>query len=432
MRSNQLVIRILAVISILGALTQIALANPLELSLEDSIHLALTNNPKIKTAAAQKEQALWGVDEAKGMKGFSLTYSNTSMRSTAPPSFVSTLDAVTPYNYISHDLTLAVPLYTGGKLENAIEAKKLGAQIADLSLETNKQQVKLDATVGFYQVIEAKDLVKVAQESVDSLTEHLNSVQQQFDAGVVAKADILRSKVQVANVQDNLITAENNYAMAMYQLNHVMGLPLRGELELKSELTYQPYSLTMEESVNYALKNRVELEQSKDGVAIAEDQIKIAKGEKLPTVSLSGTNTWDSMEYPGTGYNHWTVELTAQWDLFDSGVSKSKIEEGKYAMTAASEQAKDMKDNITLEVSQSYLSLREAEKRIETNKVAVDEAGIDFEVAQKRYSNGLGINLDVIDAELALNTAKTNYIRALYDYNVSRAKLDKAIGVKVE
>ncbi|MBP2646347.1 MAG: outer rane efflux protein, partial [Firmicutes bacterium] len=61
--------------------------------------------------------------------------------------------------------------------------------------------------------------------------------------------------------------------------------------------------------------------------------------------------------------------------------------------------------------------------------VAVEEAVTDFDVAQKRYNNGIGINLDVIDAELAMNTAKTNYTKALYDYNVSRAKLDKAIGI---
>lgn len=123
------------------------------------------------------------------------------------------------------------------------------------------------------------------------------------------------------------------------------------------------------------------------------------------------------------------MSLNAQWNLFDSGVVNAKIAKANHAITTAKERARDVEDNIGLEVSQAYLNIIEAKKRIDTSTIAVEEAETDFMVAQKRYSNGIGINLDVIDAELALNTAKTNYIRALYDYNVSRAKLDRAIGL---
>jgi len=409
-----------------------ALANPREISLEDSIKLALQNSHRIKMAAASKDQAQWAIEEAKGNKGFSLTYTNTNARSTEPYTFMSSMEAVSPYNFFSHKLTLAVPLYTGNKAENAIEAQKLSAKISDLSFATGKQQVKLEATVDFYQVLEARNLLNVAKQSVDSLNQHLYNVERQFDAGVVAKADVLRTKVQLANVQDNLIRSQNGYELAVYQLNHVMGLPLNSELELKAELQYEKYPMTMAESVNYALAHRLELDQAKTGVEVAEAQVKLAKGDKLPTVSLVGTNVWDDIDYPGVDYSHWTAALTAQWDIFDSGIADAKIKKAKYAITQAEEQAKDTQENINLEVSQAYLNLKEAEKRIETNKLAVEEAETDFDVAIKRYSNGIGINLDVIDAELALNTAKTNYTKALYDYNVSRAKLDKAIGVHVE
>ena len=372
---------------------------------------------------------MWELHETKGNKGGNLTYFGTNARTNAPPTYLPPLAAVQPYNFFSHKLVLDVPLYTGGRLENAIDAQKHGVQAAERGLEANKQQIQLEATVAFYQVLEAKDLSEVARESVNSLTIHLHNVEQQYDAGVVAKADVLRSKVQVANVQNNLIQAENNYEMSVYQLNHVMGLPLRGELELRAALEDVPYPLSMDESINYALQHRPELEQAQAQVAIAEDQVKIAKGEKRPSVSFVGTNVWDDTDYPGIDYKHWAVSLNAQWNLFDSGVVNAKIAKANHATTAAKERARDVEDNIGLEVSQAYLNIIEAKKRIDTSNVAVEEAETDFMVAQKRYSNGIGINLDVIDAELALNTAKTNYIRALYDYNVSRAKLDKAIGL---
>jgi len=420
------------IISALLMVTQPVLANPLELTLEDSVNLALKNSHGVKMAAADKEKALWEVEESKGNKGFSLTYTNTNMRSTEPPTYVASLAAVSPYNYFSHKLTLAVPLYSGGKLENAVEAQKLGSKVANLSFQTSKQDIKLEATTDFYQVLATRNMVNVTQQSVDALTNHQRNVERQFEVGVVAKADVLRTKVQVANVEDNLIKAQNNYEMAVYRLNHVMGLPLRGELKLKAELKYDKYPLTMDDSINYALKHRLEVDQVKTNLAIAETQMKIAKGEKRPTVNLVGTNVWNNIEYPGTDYSHWTAALIAEWNILDSGVGSAKIEKAKYALIKAREQVKEIGDNITLEASQAYLSLKEAEKRIETSKVAVEEAQTNFTVALKRYNSGIGINLDVIDAELALNTAKTNNIQALYDYNVSRARLDKAIGVSVE
>ena len=94
-------------------------------------------------------------------------------------------------------------------------------------------------------------------------------------------------------------------------------------------------------------------------------------------------------------------------------------------------QAKQTKDDIELEVRQDYLSLRNAEKRIATTQVTVDQALENYHIAQVRYASGVGTNLDVMDAESALTLAKTNNVQALYDYNTSKAQLDKAMGIGI-
>lgn len=424
--------RVTAALILFSSLTQGALAAPLRLSLEDSVSLAIKNSPRIKSVEAEKEKAIWSFKEAKGKKGLSLTYNGIASRTDDPPSWVPSTAQIDPFNYYSHKLTLALPLYTGGQLESAIEAQKRGAQVADWSFDTTKQQIKLEASVAFYQVLEAKDYAKIARESVEALTIHLKNTESQFDAGVIAKADVLRSKVQLANAQTNLIKVENAYELALLNLNHVMGQPLRTEVVLNAELKNDPYPLTMDACIDYALKNRLELKQAQTMVAIAQDKVNIAKGEKLPSVSLVGMNVWDDTNNPGTNSKNWTVALMSQWNVFDSGVTDSKVAGANQAKVSAKEQARDTEDKIVLHVSQAYLNLKEAKKRIDTTKVAVEEAETDFDMAQKRYFSGVGINLDVIDAEVALNTAKTNYVKALYDYNVSRANLDRAIGIKAE
>ena len=75
--------------------------------------------------------------------------------------------------------------------------------------------------------------------------------------------------------------------------------------------------------------------------------------------------------------------------------------------------------------------MKEAEKRIGTSDVTVNEAEEDFKIAEVRYSSGIGTNLDVLDAQLALTTAQTNYYQALYDYNTDKANLEAAMGIAI-
>ncbi len=409
--------------------TAVALAAPVELTLDESIAMALRNNPTVKMAESDKNKAVWGIDQAKAGKKPTLKYdfsgSHFKKQSTGTGKMYIS-------DSFSHDFTLSVPLYTGGSLENKIEQAKLGLKSADLSLEKAKQQIKLDATTGYYGILQARNSVKVAQESVDSLAEHLKNVQAQYDVGTVAKADVLRSEVELANAQQTLIKAQNSYELAVSNLNNVIGLPLGTELTIKDELKYQKYPLSLDESIQYALNNRPDIAAANIAVESAQKDIEIAKAGKRPTVTASAATGWSDDDLPGTKNNDWSLGVSASWSIFDSGLTDSQVKQANAALEKAKEQARQTSDSVQLEVRSAYLSMKEAEKRIETSQVAVAQAQEDFKIAQVRYSAGVGTNIDVLDAQVALTTAKNNYNQALYDYNTSKATLEKAMGVPVE
>lgn len=118
-------------------------------------------------------------------------------------------------------------------------------------------------------------------------------------------------------------------------------------------------------------------------------------------------------------------------NIFDSGVTLSKVHAAEEKLLQAEETYRDTVDTVELEVRSNYLGLREAEKRISTTQVAVAKAEEDFHIAQVRYMAGVGTNLDVIDAQVALTEARTNFVNALYDYNTSKIALETAMGVPV-
>jgi len=130
--------------------------------------------------------------------------------------------------------------------------------------------------------------------------------------------------------------------------------------------------------------------------------------------------------------NNWTVKLTTSLNLFDSGLTKSQIKQAEHNVDMVSDQASQEWDSILLSVRQYYLSMAEAEKRIDTNKVSVNQAEENLMIQKARYEVGVGTNLDLRDAVLALDSAQKDYIQALYDYHTSKAKLEQAMGLPVQ
>lgn len=421
----------LAVIFMIVALNTPVLAAPVELSLDDSIALALKNNPTIKMAEAGKQKSLWGIDQAQAGKGFVLNYAHVAQRFDTPASFNSG-SSFAIQNSFSNQLSLSLPIYSGGRLEGLIDQAKLTYRVSDLNVDATRQQLKLSATTGYFNVLQTRNLVEVSRQSVDDFAGHLKNVQAQLDAGTVALNDVLQTQVQLANAQDGLIKARNNYDLAVANLNNIVGLPLDSEIKLKGDFKYEQYPLQLDSCVQYALVNRPEMAQAEANTRVAQDQVKVARSGSLPSVGFNAANGWQANNFPGTQNSNWSASLTASLELFDSGLVKSEVKQAEYGVTTSQEQARQIRDNISLQVRQAFLSMKEAEKRIDTSKVAVNQADEDLRMTEVRYEAGVGTNLDVIDAELALTQAKTNYIQALYDYNSGKAQLDQAMGVPVK
>lgn len=404
-------------------------AAPVELTLEESIRLALANNPAIKVAEADKEKAIWTVKEAETGSAPTLSLGHTASRGRSAAT--RTTPAATGNSFVNK-VALSLPLYTGGKVESAVEQAKLSNDSATLGIEKAKQQIRLDATSAYYTVLQTSNMVKLNQESVDRLNAHLKNVQAQYQVGTVAKTDVLRSEVEVADAEQTLIKAENAYELAIASLNNVLGMPLETQVNVKDQLKYQQVSITLDDSIKKSQVNRPDLAQAEISVAVAEEGVNGAKAGYRPTVGLSASEGWSDTSFPGTDNNTWSVGVSANWNVFDAGLTNSKVKQQVSNLEKVRQQAQQTKDSAQLEVRQTYLNLKEAEKRIATSQVAVNKAEEDFKIAQVRYTSGVGTNLDVIDSQVALTQAKTNYVQALYDYNTSRAKLEKAIGAKVE
>lgn len=392
-----------------------------------TVDLALKNNRTAKQSMWAYEAAKSTVSATAASKNPSVGYSYSATRARGATDASSVTESGT------NGFSLSVPVYTPS-VDAAIDGARYDREGAGASYEEALQTAKLTAISDYYTLIMYRNLVDVAQQSVRDYDGHVTNVQAQYNVGLVASSDVLAARTNLADAQTTLITRQNSADVAETDLNIVIGYPVSTSIETADkEMHYLPYNVTLEQAKAYALLHRATLVKSAMDVKSAEESVKQAKAGYLPTVSLTaGKNYASDDNYRGTSNNGWSVGAKASLDIWDGGSTRNTIKVREAQLESAKEANLAAVDGVLHDVQSAYLNLRAAEQTISSTKVAVEEGQESFRIASLRYRAGVGSNLDVLDAETSLTTARNNYVQALYNYNIYVATLEQAVGVPLE
>lgn len=392
-----------------------------------TVDLALKNNRTAKQSMWAYEAAKSTVSATAASKNPSVGYSYSATRARGATDASSVTERGT------NGFSLSVPVYTPS-VDAAIDGARYDREGAGASYEEALQTAKLTAISDYYTLIMYRNLVDVAQQSVRDYDGHVTNVQAQYNVGLVASSDVLAARTNLADAQTTLITRQNSADVAETDLNIVIGYPVSTSIETADkEMRYLPYNVTLEQAKAYALLHRATLVKSAMDVKSAEESVKQAKAGYLPTVSLTaGKNYASDDNYRGTSNNGWSVGANASLDIWDGGSTRNTIKVREAQLESAKEANLAAVDGVLYDVQSAYLNLRAAEQTISSTKVAVEEGQESFRIASLRYRAGVGSNLDVLDAETSLTTARNNYVQALYNYNIYVATLEQAVGVPLE
>ena len=440
----------------------------IDLNLPKTVQMALDYNRDIKNSQYALKKAEYAINQAQAGKKPTVDYNFGAQRSraTGVATYASSASAGTNgtaralrdimqrlhmdpsaygsggarsansiSNAFSNGISVNIPLYTGGLVEGQIDVAKLGKTNAQEEILRVEQATKYSAIEGYYGLLAYQELQGVYHEAVDNLQGHLDNVQAQYNVGTKAKVDVLSSDVSLANAKTTAITADNNVAIAESNLNNILGLPLETKLNLADhQLPFDTYNISLQEAMDYAMKYRPEVLQAAIAVQEAERSIDIADAGNKPTVAITGGNDWADNTFPGIDANKrsWKVAAGVTYNFYDGGATKAKVNQAKQDLLVARETEQKTRESVQLQVKQAYLNIRSAAQKVEETQTVVDQARENYRIQNIRYQAGVGINLDVLDAQLSLNQAQVNHIQALYDYNVGIAKLEQVMGVDVE
>lgn len=403
-----------------------------QLTLPDLITMAFENNSSIKIAEADKNKAYWVEKEAKSSELPVLSYKANARYYKPDPSQPLPDSYKDNTSRVENKILLSIPIYTGGRTESNIALAELNLGNNEMNIIKIKQQVQFDTTSAYYGLLKAMRLKEVAKETVSRLNEHLETVEKFFKAGTAAKIDILHVEVELADAEQDLIKAENRVELTKITLNNIIGQPLSTPLSVNDNLVREEVEQSLEEYLQYAEKDRPELIQARLNYEATEKEIGIAKSERLPYLNFEMALSENDDEFPGTDNTNWSIGIAAQWNFYDSGQTDARINQTRANSIKSKELIKQTKDLVDLQVRQTYLKVQEATKRIAVSEKILEKAQEDYRLALLKYKTGLSTSLDLLDYQVALTKSKTNYIQAIYDYNISVASLKKAAGILLE
>ena len=395
----------------------------MSLSLVEAIQQALVNNPDVAITRLGEDMAQASLRQQRGKNSFAWKVSTSFGESNQDNNGWNSSNG----NSISGSL----PIFSGGVNQNNIKSSELDVDIAQMKTQRKGQTIQLDVIKAYYDVLEAQKQVSVYQDSVDKYASHLNNVEQLYSAGSKAKIDVLRSQVELSDAQQTLTKGQNEYTNNLSTLRNLMYMDQQEPLELTDDFHYRNFSGDVNSCVAQALNNRKELLIDSITLQQKELALKSAKAGYQPTVDLTLRAGWDKQLIPSGDNHEYSASIGASWNIFDSGITASKVTQAQLDLESAKLTLNKDKSDIDMSLRKNYNSMREAEKRFNSTQQAVKEAEEDYFIANEKYKSGEGIMLDIIDAQNALANARQNYISAQYDYARYKAAVESDMGLDI-
>jgi len=403
---------LLLVLFFLNSINIIA-SESLTLNLDSCIQMALENNLGYKISQSSVELKEAQAEEAEGAKKIKVKLQAGYIRMNEAPDPESIAEGDFSYLFSTGQgvpnvsVNISKVLYSGGKIESAIEQAEANQEISLNEQEQTRQDIIYKATDAYYKVLQAQGMVKVSEQALTQINAHMENSQALLEEGMIAPIDLNRIKSQLSNLEHNLVRAENGFDLAVYNLNSIMGIELDTKIELQNNLTYQPSNISLSEALEIAKSSRPEIKNVAQQRIIMEGMVDIAKSNKKPQIVMN-------ME---SGLSGWQIAIMGEVPIFDGGVNDAKIRQAEINVSQVEQNKKQVEQLIEFEVRSAFLKMKEAEKLIKITEQGIENSQESFRIAQVKYNEGIATNTEVIDAQSALIEAESNHLNALYDYN---------------
>lgn len=421
MRPGKFLLLAAAVVSVLVITTAGAKA----ITLSEAVKMAMERNHDVLSAREELVKAEGLVKVARGS-----FYPSVSAGAEA------TTREETPVRQDSElygaDLTLEQTIYEGGRLRAYRAQADYNTLVALNSLSSVEQQVAYQVYEGFYSILHGEENVKTAEEALAYAENYALEMRKRREVGLATDLEVTRAEQLLVTSRKELVRAQNELESARVELARLLRLPDGRKVTADGQLEYVPVDVESRDSVGYALENSPDLEVLRQKVKMQEKNIDIARSDLRPSVSMSASWQFDD---PATGItgdrdgdDTWSVRIRADFPLFDSGITKGKVEQEQATLRQSERSVEKRADELRSGIKTIILELDTAENNVMESIKNLELARESLRLAEVGVREGVGIQLDVLDARRSLTQARLSWASAVMNYELKAAELRKAEG----
>jgi outer membrane protein TolC len=407
------------------------------LTLNRCIEIALRKNPTIVAAANTVDINQSRVGEARSAYYPQISATGAYERiNPVPGTAAAPLGIRGRFNEYTGSVNLNQNIYDFGKTSSSVDVSKYNLESSRSDLSTSQDAIILNVKQAYYGVLQTKRNRDVAADVIKQFQLHLDQAKGFYEVGTKAKIDVIKAEVDLSNAKLSLINSENALKIAWVTLNTVMGVPDPPEYTIEDNLSFQQYAITLEEATTRAFENRPDLQSIVAKRQAAEANISLASSGHYPVLSGNASYLTGAQDIPpstlvqGGLDRGWQIGVALTIPLFSGFLTSHQVAEAKSSLYVLRANEESLRQQILLDVRQAYLNLQAADASISTTDLTVKQAKENLDLANGRYSAGVGSPIEVSDAFATYVTAQANYTSALANYKIAQASIERAMGAR--
>jgi outer membrane protein TolC len=323
--------------------------------------------------------------------------------------------------------------YQGGKVLLGTLEQKHRLRASRALLKGTINDVLLDGARRYYTLVYNEALLEIRSRAVEISREQVRLNSTQESAGLATGLDVLQSQAQLASDEQNLVDQQSTRRQAAIQLTDTLNSSFMQDLSSAEETLHKyrivPHSVPITKLLELAVDNRPELKQYEELRIAARKAIVVASAPLQPSVDFGGS-------YYGIGAAHadttaiGVLNFAVNWNLGGLGTTDlANIQQARWQARQADVQAKQAFKDVFRQVHIAYDQSLAAEKRIEAASAQIIAADEELRIAKKRMESGLGLNIDVLNAQRDRTQASINKAQAIVDFNIAQVQLLHDIGL---
>ena len=338
---------------------------------------------------------------------------------------------IDPFRLFTLSATLSQPIFTGGKLLSDYKFARLGVDYSAIQEDVNTQDLILDVTEAYYQLILGEKLLEVAEQSIRALEALRDQTREFFKAGTVAKVDVLSTEGQLAQARIQRTDSLAVVGQQKAQLAFLLRYPQETPIDVVQDINYRPNPYSIPEIYTLAAANRLEIRQANISVEQALALVKSSQADLMPAGSLQGQGTrinddWNVFDPEGT--NDWRIQGLVTW-AFDIFRTRETVKERRASQARSFVAREQLVEQVMDEVKSAYLDMKRSESDIVNYRAAVEFRDENFRINRERYKEQVATYIEVLDAQRLLAQAQGDYYTSLIGYRFNRAVLERRLGI---